>query len=265
MKDLSKSQYKKIGVCIYCGTAEGPLSREHIIPLALGGMTTLPQASCPSCSQVTGEVERVVLRGSIWPVRVFRNLRSRRPEEQPFTDELTVVRSGNVEKIEVPIPEHPTLLPMPIFPVPGTLRPGYQAQGIELTGVHTLRFGPHPKEVGQQFNAEQLNIVRKDLPVMFARMLAKIAYAHVIAEKGIAVGFGAPVVASILGREDRIGHWVGCGDATITNYPNLLHRLAIMEDASTGFIAVIVHLFADSEAPEYVVVVRSPIDTTRAI
>lgn len=154
---------------------------------------------------------------------------------------------------------------MPIFPVPGTLRPGYQAQGIELTGVHTLRFGRHPKEVGLQFNAEQLSIVRKDLPLMFARMLAKIAYAHVIAEKGVTVGLGAPVVASILGREDRIGHWVGSVGATITNYPNLLHRLAIMEDASTGFIAVIVHLFADSEAPAYMVVVRSSIDMTPVI
>ena len=36
IRDLAKVQYRPVGYCIYCGDSN-ELSREHIVPLGLGG------------------------------------------------------------------------------------------------------------------------------------------------------------------------------------------------------------------------------------
>jgi uncharacterized Fe-S cluster-containing radical SAM superfamily enzyme len=55
-------RFDPIGECIYCGTKEGPLSREHIIPFALNGDRILPEASCTACGKITGKIEQYVTK-----------------------------------------------------------------------------------------------------------------------------------------------------------------------------------------------------------
>lgn len=50
--------YQPVGRCIYCGTAEEPLSDEHILPFALGGNLILPKASCETHRKTTQRIER---------------------------------------------------------------------------------------------------------------------------------------------------------------------------------------------------------------
>lgn len=56
MLSIAKT-YRPVGRCIYCGTSEGPLGKEHIIQESLGGRLILPRASCELCSSATSAAE----------------------------------------------------------------------------------------------------------------------------------------------------------------------------------------------------------------
>src|SRR5262245_58390034 len=110
MQDMSKMQARCIGRCIYCGATDD-LRQEHIVPFGLSGPTVLKDASCGNCAKKTGRMEETVLRGPMWPVRVFRDLRSRRKhKDAPDTHPLSITRNGRDEIIELPLEEYPILL-----------------------------------------------------------------------------------------------------------------------------------------------------------
>src|SRR5665213_1960681 len=85
--------FPPVGACIYCGATEG-LTKEHIIPLGLGGQFVLPAASCPACSKITSDFERKVLRGFMLDGRIVDNFPTRRPKERPATLLVDVQRKG---------------------------------------------------------------------------------------------------------------------------------------------------------------------------
>ncbi|MED5509329.1 MAG: hypothetical protein VX841_03450 [Pseudomonadota bacterium] len=56
-----------IGICIYCGADDVPLTREHVLPRGLGGNRSpeemadafvLQKASCVKCQQITQRIEK---------------------------------------------------------------------------------------------------------------------------------------------------------------------------------------------------------------
>ncbi len=60
-----------IGVCIYCGDTNPPLTREHILPRGLGGnlaptglnaALVLQKATCEKCRLITSRIEEACLR-----------------------------------------------------------------------------------------------------------------------------------------------------------------------------------------------------------
>jgi len=132
MKDFGKVSYKPVGHCIYCGAIEN-LQREHIIPFGLSGTGVLPKSSCRNCAKITRGVEEDVLRGPMWSVRVFRQLKSRRKHrEAPKTEQLTVIKNGKEQVIELPLEEYPILLHFPVFPMPAYLNKAQYINGIRL-------------------------------------------------------------------------------------------------------------------------------------
>lgn len=259
VKDLARAQYPPVGRCIYCGGADGPLTREHIVPYALctreGGTGVLPQAACTEHARVTGRVERTVLRGPMWPVRVLRQLKSRtRHEDAPRTQRLTVVRNGIEEEVDLPLAEYPVILHFYKFDPPAFLAPGEYKSGIRLSGHWTISFGPKPDDVARKLGASSISISLTDQPVAFARMIAKIAFAMAVAERLVEpadprVG----VLPSILGQEDQIGRWVGTFREPSTR-PGLLHGIGFHQ--INGLLVSEVQLFADSQTPSYGVVLR---------
>ena len=62
LADFSKLRPETANECIYCESTV-QLSREHILPYALGGTTTIPAGSCEKCRRITHEFETAVLRG----------------------------------------------------------------------------------------------------------------------------------------------------------------------------------------------------------
>jgi hypothetical protein len=83
-----KFRYPPVGRCIYCGGIASPpdrLSDEHIIALSLGGVSILPEASCPDCAKVTSYVERYCANQIFDTLRVQSRLPTRRPKNRPTT------------------------------------------------------------------------------------------------------------------------------------------------------------------------------------
>jgi hypothetical protein len=254
VKDFAKVSYAPVGQCIYCGETSG-LSKEHIIPYALGSNTSLPKASCERCRKITGDFEQQVLRGPMWPVRVFRKLQSRTKHgDAAKTESLIIVKDGKDQVIKLPLDEYPILLPFLLFPLPAITSSTEYENGIQLIGQVTIAFGANPETVLKKFGATEIKITpRKLYPVSFARMLAKIAYSYAFAEGALNIIDGKSVVLpSILGERDEIGLWVGMIDTPLIARAGLLHRIELIQ--GQGFLMAEIQLFSDSQTPSYLVI-----------
>src|SRR6266496_822254 len=108
-----------IGECIYCGSTQEPLHREHAIPYGLNGPWTLNKASCGACADITSRFERDTLRNLLPDVRAILSLRTYRPRRRPQLLSL-ILESGGVQRtVQVPVAEFPLYLPTPLLPPPG--------------------------------------------------------------------------------------------------------------------------------------------------
>lgn len=259
IKILDGRGYDPVGHCIYCG-ATGNLEKEHILPFGLSGTATLPDSTCSKCARVTGEQERIVLRGHMRPVRVYRDIKSRSkhktaPKEYP----LTIMRGNGQETIMLPLEEYPILLDFPIFSPPAFLNPSGYKNGIRIEGIATVSFGPKPAEVLRNLGATSISATKKKLkPVSFARVIAKIAYAFAAAERALDKIRGDPfVLPAILGNSDDIGRWIGTITDPIQTFDGHLHRILIHEDRQKGLLIGEVQLFSDSQTPRYGVIIGS--------
>ena len=253
---LNGRSYDPVGYCIYCG-AKNNLQKEHILPFGLSGTAVLPDSTCSKCARVTGRQEQIVLRGPMWPVRVYREFKSRTkhknaPEEYP----LTIMRGSVQETVMLPLDEYPILLHFPIFPPPAFLNPSGYTKGIRINGVATVSFGPKPAEVSRNLGATNISLTQDPKPVSFARVIAKIAYAFAAAERTLDKIRGDPLVLpAILGNTDDIGRWVGTITDPIQAFDGQLHRILLHEDRQKGLLIGDVQLFSDSHAPRYGVII----------
>lgn len=254
-KVLDGMVYKPVGHCIYCGATEN-LAKEHILPFGLSGSAILPKSSCRSCASITGSVEQDILRGSFWPVRVFRDLKSRsKHKDAPTHVPVSVVRNGEHEVVLLNIDEAPILLPFPLFAPPSHLSHAEPTTGISVLGLVTIRFGVDLETTGRTLDASEISITVEQKPCAFARMIAKIGYAFAYAEGAIADLEGEPyILPAILGEHDEIGRWVGTLTKPLEAFPTLLHRVLIHRDSEEGLLFAEVQLFSDSQTPSYGVV-----------
>ena len=98
---------RDIGECIYCGTCDEPLHREHAVPYGINGPWVLLRASCAACERITHRFERDTLR-SLWPsVRNVLAMQTRRPNERSNRLPLVIDRAGERETIQVPRADYP--------------------------------------------------------------------------------------------------------------------------------------------------------------
>lgn len=255
MKIIDNLRYTPVGRCIYCGNTKN-LQKEHILPFGLSGSAILPESTCNQCAKITGHFEQKVLRGPMWAVRVYRELKSRtRHQDAPKYFPLTVINNGTEQVVQVPTQEYPILLHFPIFQPPAYLNPSGYEKGILVSGVVTVSFGPRPDTVARKLGVETLRISQAQEPIAFARMIAKIAYAWAAAENKLNLIRGMPfILPAILGKADDIGRWVGTLTEPIQKYEGLLHRILIHEDHDRHLLFGEVQLFSDSETPKYGVI-----------
>lgn len=253
-KKLDGKVFAPIGFCIYCGRSED-LTDEHILPFGLSGTAILPKSSCRDCAKITGNIEQILLRGPMWPVRLYRKLKSRtKHSEAPTTYPLTIMHGDEEEPLELPLNEYPILLHFPIFPVPGYLEHSDYVRGIKLVGTRTISFGPRAEDVVRKYKGTGLKVTQNSKPVEFARVIAKVAYSWAVAEGTLEwIGGESFVRSAILGSSEDIGRWVGTVGGVYNKDP-ALHGVILRHDNRRRVLIAEVRLFADSQAPAYCVV-----------
>ena len=255
MSSIDNKVYSPVWKCIYCGATES-LGKEHILPFGLSGTAILPKASCQICAKITGDIEQKLLRGEFWPVRIYRDLKSRtKYKNAPQSFELNVVVNGEMQSHRLASDEYPILLHLPILGLPGYLQGKAKTSGLPVSGIATIRFGVDLEKTVRSLGSKEVQITSTTHPSHFARMIAKIAFAFACAEGALKDIEGKSfVLPAILGEKDDIGHWVGMSLAPTTSDPNFLHRIELKRDRERQLLLAQVRLFADSETPTYCVV-----------
>lgn len=246
----------KAGCCIYCGSPED-LSREHVVPYALGGTLTILDGSCESCRKKTHAFETDVLTGPMRMVRYIKNLpSSTKHSSVPKTVKLAVrTGDGSEEQIQLPIERAPILLAFYEFGEPKYLDAS-RGTNLETGGVVTGSYGRDPKQLLSELAVKGMTIVGPPMrPVAFARMIAKIAFCFAFAQGHISkLENPGELVNAFMEEPDTIGRFVGSIPPPFVKYDGVGIRLAIKVLESKGIAYTEVQLFAASGAPTYVVV-----------
>jgi len=252
-----------MGYCIYCGARGVRLTREHVIPHAIGGHLVLREASCDTCCQATAEVERAVLHESLLLFRTKLDYPTRKKQGRPARASLETGRPDDPTVLDVPVADAPAVLMLPVFAWPRWWAQRVGADGtVDGFGYRIVLLGTGG--VARLLRDQQLDHVRfrvKTYDYAFARLLAKIAWGHAVLEWGRDAFEEVFVVPGILGSERDMGQWVGCpkkrvmtsGRVKLPSQPHHVGHAVLPE----GWVVTSIQLFADidPEMPEYMVVV----------
>jgi len=255
MNFVSKFPHKTtVGRCIYCGTTDEPLHKEHIVPYCLGGSWILHKASCVKCEQVTREFEYYVTTEQALVIRTVMNLPTRRKGGRPKTLPLKVTKAGQEETIDCPIEIYPMRLTLAVYAPPSYIDNRPYKKGIDWRGIATV--SPPAKLIERLRDTFQIDDFSSTISLQGltqAKLLAKIALGFAVAKYGPEVIDHAYIRRAILGQSEDIGAWVGCISRS-SPATNFLHEVTLSVGKDKNIYASI-RLFAIYNTPKYLVVV----------
>ena len=251
------------GCCIYCGTKDGPLSREHIVPLSLGGHHVIEQASCEKCADITKRFEQDVARGLWGDARISANAPSRRKKDRPAA---TIV--GHPTKVKVPYSEYPASFVFYQMPAPGILQ-GLRPETDRSDSWKLIAVCDDEglRKFERQHKTKPTMRFRH-VPVSFGRMIAKIGYGHILTQLDMG-DFEPLILPQILGTNPNVSHLVGCIRENEEPHEGLGYKLStlLVGASEEAFIIAEVRLLANCNTPTYCVVVgrTRSVDNTRSV
>ena len=255
MLTLSKV-YPPVRSCIYCGTTEPYLGKEHIIPESLGGRLILPRASCKDCGTATSKAEGYIAKmyGG-W--RFLANIPRKDGKKHPDTMIASILdRLGRVSaELSYRRETYPAAVPLPLLQAPAILT-GVRHEHCNAKVIiwnHDLVKGPP----GDYWQLPSLN-----MPA-FCRVLGKIAHAYCVAERGVAA-FEPWLLPMILGNHERPADFVGVmrDELPAETYAHRVSCMRLVDPSGLCLICAQVRLFSNlAESPEYLVVVGRSLET----
>ncbi len=246
-----------VGYCIYCGTAELPLSDEHVVPLSLGGDAVLPKASCPACANITSRFELTIARQQLGPYRVRAGLPTRRPEKRPTTLSLELLdKDGSSRTIDLPPDQHPATLLVPDLPEPTLLVPLLDSPRRSFRMFIAL-----PDEsvfaLAHEHDAVAFKVGTFEIGSFYS-LLAKVCHAGAFHYPGDWTLCWEPLLPDlIVGDAEDYDHLIG-GTAVDEfegddmGYPMFYRTVAVDDDL---YLVAYLKLFAWNHTPTYQVVV----------
>lgn len=243
-----RPQYQPVGRCIYCGS-KIKLSKEHIIPLALGGLDVLPQSSCIPCNAKTSRLEQDLTQRMWGQWRAALNMPSRNHVWKPETPEEVAVFRNGVRRVEiVPTKDLPALLVMPVLPMPAIVT------GKQVISCPTKSFSINDHQL-KEWEDQHVYAGAFNLQV-FSRSLAKIAHAYLSAEIGIDA-FEPVLPPAILGDIDAL-HFVGSPPENAAQLPieeGVGHVMTVVDlNGPVPYVGVLMRLFSNFGTPQFLVV-----------
>lgn len=245
-----------IEYCIYCSAIGPDLSREHIVPLSLGGNHVLLRASCGDCAAITSQFEQFCARTILGPFRIRTGAPTRHPEQRPSELPLGLINpDGTSCEIEISADKHPATLMLPVFAkprillVPGEHRRETFIMWLALPDSDVLNLAKdHNASAMQLGSFEILN---------FCRLLAKIAHAAAFQDGNWPNLFEPLLPDLILGKTKEYDALVGGIDRT-DNEPEDAGFPLFFESVDVDnqrYLVAQLRLFANQGSPIYRVVV----------
>ncbi len=245
-----------VGQCIYCGSEQGPLSDEHVVPYGLSGDHVLPKSSCSKCAAVTSRLEMRLLRGHWWPYRQFLGLKSRR-SKQPLPDLKVTIEHENGECSPALLPMSKHSFAITFCLAPPTILSGIVSDEIPYATKAFLRtLGPMPGSVRVAGKIQRLTPQEKiNIPVDFhapdlCRFLAKVAHSFAIYRRGLAACEEYFLPSYVLGQEAGAMTYVGGASSSIIGSwlpGNGTH--ALLDRVNGPFLSVYIQLFRHEGEP----------------
>ena len=246
--------------CIYCGSQDrNTLTREHVLPIGMGGGIILHKASCGVCREVISPFETRCMKENFGAFRHQVKL-SRHAHERPLHLPLEVEKDGVVTRKMVPLEERPNILMLPEIDLPPRLMGGnprkhsltfkayYQTEeAVQRAALH----GGEKVYVGGFFDTES-----------FVRSVAKIAHGMMFITFKNAFDFEPLLLGIILRNElDDVEQVFGRGEPfKLGLNPDSAgqHQLKVdvrpSLDRSRYYIIVTAMLFSMYPVPAYCVV-----------
>jgi len=243
------------GVCIYCDSdGDGRrLGDEHILPYSLGGTAQLVEASCARCEGITSYLDGYLANSIFRDLRAHLDIQSR--SGHPEMLKTAIDQDGVWRELQVPKADHPFVLAMPVWAMPGILCGAPMPTGWGQVYVHGYILEPPTaaEAMGlQPGETLQLRYSRRaPNPVPFARALAKIAYCDGIRMYGLG-GFRPLATRDIiLGKYPVIPHFIGTDSIETPpppNPPGEQHQVtqAVYSVGRHKLLIATIRLFADS-------------------
>lgn len=258
-----------VGKCIYCGTTEGPLTREHVLPRGLGGNDApegmvdafvLQKASCESCRVITQSIEEKCLINMMDPARAKLGLK-RKDRIKKTTTAHVDFADGCSQQIIAEWDQVPGPIVLPSFYEAGFF--SMRETGVPVPCDYKIVI-VRPATVPIEGATSMVGVELTADPKVFAQMLVKIALGAAVAHLGFENFY--PLVRDVILQDGiEYGHWVGgyAGTNIVEEKSDEFHSIKVCPDAGIDGTLVVVEicLFAEFGAPtNYVVVGKNTIN-----
>lgn len=242
-------RHAPLGRCLYCLAGGVPLTEEHLIPRALGGRLTLPDAVCDPCRRITGRLEQATLDREFAVPKTLLALKRRRARGKGPSRLPPVRLDGDLGEAAT--------LTADTFPR-GFALPAFEPAGL-LGDVDRLAIPPHI-----DFVACVLNLgtpIRRSVaattplvdPWAYAHSIAKWAYSLAVAERGLDCCDTQAMRDLMLGRRNDLFAFVGTPAPRVAPAREWLHDASMRE--SGPWLTVTLALFASAGMTPYEVVI----------
>jgi hypothetical protein len=231
------------------------LTKEHIIPDALGGTLRYEQAVCRQCAQRGNEkFEQPALATDFLVPRLLLEIKKK------STRSLPSVAKGNWTEKKVPnsllhtvdVGLYPKRIAFRMFDPPGFLAGVDRSPDLEGAQIRIIDLSPYfPGSMTDQSDLTTSQPMSNG-PIEWS--IAKAAYFFAVAVKGINY-FDGDAIRELLRAERFDGrNFVGSPVQKEPRRADELHQMSLRIRPG-GFLTVIVHLFASYAVPPYEVVV----------
>ena len=249
--------YEPAERCIYCGTVNDSLTREHIIPYALGGDLVLPKSSCETCQKITSKNEFIIARQFYGLHRAYEGIRSRRNKNAGKLNEYIEIEGVDINGREVSenilVRDLPSVQIVVKYTQPRLLS-GKESQ-FTLEAKFLKQGENKLRDLRVKLGWSKISINSPTAnPYSFAKLLAKIAHAYCCAELGHD-GFEPLLLEHILDKtsEKLITYYVGGYEPELSQTPEPL-ILSYIDLGGIKYIKVDISLHFFKESPRYQVI-----------
>lgn len=237
--------------CIYCGASSVPLSDEHIVPLSLGGVHVLRNASCRSCSNITSKFELRVARGLWGEIRERYDAPSRRKKKRPQHVLLHDPANPQV-KLQVLRTDAPAVIVFYAMSKAGLLL-GY-SQDFDGSLFWQLRvIGDRDRipDFERKYGFKP-RYTFTHYPYEFGQLLLKIGYGQILTQLE-RQDFDAICLPYILGQNKNVSWLVGSDDSNSKPMENVGYqmRTSVLFDWHSMLLIAHIKLWANVNMPWY--------------